>query len=325
MDILATYQTVIGEFTIKSAIGGRSFVRIAPVAEWLTAICPRTKHDIAPTTRIDDLYSAWLSRNELSAIPMTLDTRNQIRIFCILFEIDRLDVVDIFREISDENLPLSLERLSHFGENTKSAWRESDVEMFYRAQWTYCPVTFELAQSRAYESDLILPISDMSLIGAGNTARVYKVLIPEEYLGPRIKEALGFTQSGDGNVEPDVHLVMKTFESNMSNVGINEIKAYQLLQDNENCVRYLCDFEYAGKRSIILEQGVYDLYDFFTSYQPPILGKDIVEFWRSLLSVVKAIEFIQEMKVETKDDQGNPRVVTYSGWDYYRLLINYYH
>lgn len=324
MGLVAEFRSKLKESTLTSALDGRSFVRSSLVAEWLTShSATPTIHDTTPMRRMDDIYSALHPGRKSLPSSLVQNAGVQVKLFCILFTIGCLETLDVFWSYTllDRDLPLSLEKLQVVANTDSCKYFESFANKFYRAQWPFCPATFDLFQAKTLESEHVLPLSRMKMIGAGGTARVYQIAVPEEFLGPHFVDRLSFARFKDteGAVGPSVQLVMKTYQKNMADIGHNEVRVYRLLKSNQNFVQYLCDFSHDGKLSILLEQGELDLNEYFSCQSPPVLQKNVTGFWCALSSVVKSIEDIHEMSIEISRGQGESSFVEYSGSVLYSL------
>lgn len=91
---------------------------------------------------------------------------------------------------------------------------------------------------------------------------------------------------------------MKTFDKNMIDIGLNEARMYRRLRNNNNFVKFLCTFTVNETFNILLEQGECDLFEYFQLNEPPVLRKEIIEFWSSLVDVVSALESIHYVRTD---------------------------
>jgi hypothetical protein len=314
MGLVAEFRSILRQSTFTSALDGRPFIRFSLVAEWLTTL---TNRDTAPTRRIDDIRSLLCPKKKSLESSNAQNADNQIKSFCILFTIGCLEMLDNLSPhiLLDRDLPLSMRKLQELALKDASDRFTSFINDFFEAQWPFCPATFDLSKDKTLKSECVIPISDMKIIGAGRTACIYEVTVSEEFLEPCLAESLSFARSRDidDGVGSDLQLVLKTYETNMTDIGRNEASVYQLFKGNENFLSYVCNFNNAGRLNILLEKGQEDLDEFFATQSPPVLQKDISSFWYALSDIVEGIENIHETRIEIADDRGESSVVEYSG------------
>jgi hypothetical protein len=128
-------------------------------------------------------------------------------VFSILLSIRRPDVVKDFQDanIVDKELPLSFEEVSrrvkghavNGRRNLSDAQRTQLAKMFEEAQWRFRPHIFKVDDDTSLPFECILPILDKRPIlnngektKQGGTARVYQLMIPEEFLDIGIRNAI---------------------------------------------------------------------------------------------------------------------------------------
>lgn len=307
MDLAQQLHSRIRE-SFATAADGRRFVHIRAVAEWLLA--PERDH----ARRIDLIYSALNPDVQSDAVFVIPDVQAKVKLFCILYEIGCVNMFSFFscHTILDAQLPLSHGTLKRLAESDVSESLKSRAEVFFDAQWSYCPATFEIGCSRAFPPETILPFSRMIPISTDSHAKIYHVTIMKDYLGPSILELLNQANDDDtGHWDgTNVHFVMKTVSSRMADIALNEIRVFQSLGKNENIVRYICDFTFRGEICILLERGKYDLYQYFSFQESPVLRRDIAGFWASLVPAVKGLV---TMHAHHSDGEGGECVPGYAG------------
>lgn len=314
MGLVAEFRSILRQSTFTSALDGRSFVRFSPVAEWLTTL---TNRDTAPTRRIDDIHSLLCPKKKNLEYSNVQNADIQIKSFCILFTIGCLEILDILSPYTllDRDLPLSMRMLQELAHKDASDRFTSFINDFFEAQWSFCPATFDLSKDKTLKSEFVIPISSMKIIGAGRTACIYEVTVSEEFLEPSLADSLSFSRSRDIDdaVGSDFQLVLKAYETSMTDIGHNEASVYELLKGNHNFLSYVCNFNNAGRLNILLEKGQEDLDEFFATQSPPVLQKEISNFWYALSDIVEGIENIHQTRIEVADGRGKSSVVGYSG------------
>ena len=121
-------------------------------------------------------------------------------ILCILFEMNRVDVMEdmLTHEVTDDTLPVSMEFLHDlFRHKIDKVSQDGMASQFYDLQWRYCPARFKLLGRHRFTSETVLPISRRVHIATGSTACVWQIAIPEEFLDRDIAQSLAGAMFND--------------------------------------------------------------------------------------------------------------------------------
>ncbi|KAF1979436.1 hypothetical protein BU23DRAFT_154737 [Bimuria novae-zelandiae CBS 107.79] len=246
--------------------------------------------------------------------------------FCILLEIGLGHLIHHVQQedIVDLLLPMTLKTLE---EKFKWIDERNSVEYarrFNRAQWKYFPLTFTHMMNKNFPEERVFPICRKVEIGKGGQARVFQILVQEEYVDPKLQAMLSrdeHTWIQDNDFGPCFQLALKTFESAQYPYWANEKDAFHALRGNKGMIQCLgfyailhstpAEFSSSSQKSqfremnILLEYGRFDLMRMFQYRLPPVNSPEVEGFWRSLIEVVDALKGIHNIRTQ------NGR---YNGW-----------
>lgn len=197
MDPLDQLRSKLLELTEKSAFDGRPFVLTQELAHWFQA----PADDKPEESNWKHLTSAISTRRGISRLALHhLKLDSYMKIICTLIQIGCTSAVKVFvrNNITDSTLPLQLERLENLASTFTSNLFPKEVTLeFYRVQWRYFPAQFNLGRSYTLDRDTVVPICSSELVGVGNTAQVYQIAVPEEFVGKELSATLSWAKFKD--------------------------------------------------------------------------------------------------------------------------------
>jgi hypothetical protein len=174
---------------------GRPYIRTKPLLEWMRATEGPNGgvHRLTNTERLlRALYQgkpSWPITKE--KICGSGDDRCAL-VFSILLEIGHGELIDKAqkKDIVDHKIPISLSEL-------KEQFREIDpthgvniAQQFNQAQWKFRPVTLRWEMDKEYQGEHILPFVRKQEIGKGGQARVFSVMVQEDYVDSALRGRL---------------------------------------------------------------------------------------------------------------------------------------
>jgi hypothetical protein len=199
-DLRDQFKDKLKEWTVRAACG-REYIQVAKLTKWM--------HE-APkgTTNVDLLLSHCRSKDRFSieVSQITGGDRPCLLVFSILLEIDKGNLIELFRKINidDGKLPLDLTALEKYMRSLKLD--KGIAAAFDRRQWKYRPLRFELSDTQMLEPNRIIPICEKGLINLkGGTADVHQILVQEEFVSESIKKIVPTSHCFDpklGTVSP---------------------------------------------------------------------------------------------------------------------------
>ena len=330
--ILAEFDRKLEEYT-ATAICGKSYVRVQKLQTWLQNPGPKSGAS-RPSNATHLLHAAYRHHNKpnLPIQPDDLTVRDEccLLIFSILLTIGCGDMINIFNHEDkfDSHLPLQWSPVqSLFGRN-----REGQAAQFFKEQWRFCPARFDLHRTKNYLNNRVIPICRKHLIKEGGTAQLWHIDVYEEFVTPKLREvAKGSRFNLAVDHEPSdwrYEFALKTFKEGNRRLYDNEKEAFLALKQHDGMVRWLGAYSHEDARqlsspsqdstqesgttthNILLEFGESDLEVLFGEKLPPILPKEIEDFWASFFEVADAVKGIHYLKTGT----GTPWAQDFHGW-----------
>lgn len=186
------FKTKVQECTVKGACG-RDYVRVEALRNWMRSQVqdPSTGRNI---TQVDRLLRAVYRDRKSPGLPITakeVDSR-YLLVFSILLELESGKHIDSFKtvEISDLRLPETLYNLQKKIEAISGLNSSKLAEAFDQLQWRYRPVRLEMDMSPTCSEHAIIPICRKEPIKQGGTAKVWQILVQEEFVDHNLREAV---------------------------------------------------------------------------------------------------------------------------------------
>ncbi|KAF2115660.1 hypothetical protein BDV96DRAFT_492255, partial [Lophiotrema nucula] len=220
-------------------------------------------------------------------------------VFAIILSINQGAYLPYFLqsdELADEHLPFT----------HSQNWPEPCTqifEQFFKAQWRFC--AFKLRKSRLNDTQIqdecIVPIVKKVGLKDGGISSTYRVDIHPAY-------NLLFHRQDEAESSPTSTFVLKTCHETHSTYHHNEVHAYKALNNHggplNNIVVFHGSWISHGTYNMLLEYvdgGT--LTEFLKSTEPPTRVEDIVDFWSSLLDLIKPLIRMHNLETVSSTQQ----------------------
>ncbi|KAL8755893.1 MAG: hypothetical protein Q9199_003320 [Rusavskia elegans] len=261
---------------------------------------------------VDNLLQALYSEDGsvLEALDAGHIKKKYSMVFCLLIVIGHGRFINYFVEhgIDDQRLPL------HDQRNFPTT--ASDPQFFgkfYQQQWQFCVPDLDADICRTFDHrEWIIPIRRMRTLGDGGSAHVYKI----EVHGSYNKLERGGSHDSCGP-HPNI-FVLKSYRNTVDAEKYydNEWKALKRVHSpapSPHIVRFFGRFILGGVYNILLEYAdMGTLEDYLAKTPPPCTAKDIIDFWRSILSVTWGLHRIHNSTHSAPSGTDGPRI--FQGW-----------
>ncbi|KAH8761295.1 hypothetical protein BGZ57DRAFT_858249 [Hyaloscypha finlandica] len=261
-----------------------------------------------PTSKVDNL------RNLLSVCGISVDIdvetirESFVKVFSILLMINKASYIKAFilrDDLSDSSLP--------FGPGNERILEDEERKSFYdafvHAQWQFCAPVFHFQMETRFDEHLILPFTKKEKLHDGGMAAVYKIEMHPYY------NAL---KPGKEKQSTENTFALKTYSPGVYSKRMfeNEIAAFQRLSKSAttegSIIGYYGTYTQSETYNIILEYADKgDLESFFQHENPPSETANIVEFWKSMFSIAKALKVMHNLDSGDSDTGGAD---VFSGW-----------
>ena len=336
--ILDEFKAQLKVYT-ATAVCGKPYVRVEKLKSWLQS--PGPKVDESRPSNVTHLLHATYRHRTTPNLPvqpedLTLPNEGCLLIFSVLLTIGCGDMIDTFihNDKFDSHLPLLSEQVhSLFGPE-----RKAPAAQFFKEQWRFCPARFDLHKTKEYPLTRVIPICRRNLIKEGGTAQLWHIDVYEEFVTPALRDvAKGskFNLATDPEApEWRYEFALKTFKEGNRGLYNNEEAAYRALTKHDGMVhdgmvRWLGAYSHEGPcgssntssqestqesgtttHNLLLEFGQTDLEILFYEKLPPILPKEVEDFWASFFEVADAVYSIHYINIGT----GTPWEQDFHGW-----------
>ncbi|KAH6989235.1 hypothetical protein BKA56DRAFT_250612 [Ilyonectria sp. MPI-CAGE-AT-0026] len=172
------------------------------------------------------------------------------------------------------------------------------MEAFDERRWAFVPPLLQLRMDKniCYQK-CILPFFYKKFINTGGTSRVYHCKIQVDLVQGELAKILEPSKKTDPTYGDYYELAVKSYMSEYADVYKMESNAFIGMQGQEGLevVKYLGAYHTDGGRHshhIMLEYGEQDLDEYLADTSPPVLNKEIIDFWESLFKVAHTLERI---------------------------------
>lgn len=203
-----TFKDLLKNQWTQTAVCGSRFVNVKGLTRWMER--RDTNKPIANAgLLLVEVYQAEFFPLRTDDI---LNGRDRcILVFSILLELDYGHLIDTFRRahVVDSNLSLPI---SYFKDKDLQASLERRgvpdagrlIEKFTDIKRSYCPVEIEKGMSESLlRGDYVLPFCKRKEVNdKGSTAQVYQILVPEDLVGEKLKEAISESRIVDKEFGP---------------------------------------------------------------------------------------------------------------------------
>ncbi|KAM7219499.1 hypothetical protein V8F06_005054 [Rhypophila decipiens] len=261
-------------------------------------------------TRVRELSQSYVP---LLIIKHEVVAQRCLRLFSALVYTNRVQFFDTLQsKISDEQLPLVQDNLP---QSLRSPVFKEVLDDLYEHQWIFCPMILDYARLTDLElqPDHILPFQHIQEITQGDAAHIFKVKIDKSCnrLHPRDK-IRGTPLRGEAPAD-GIYVLKSYHGERYRRLFLNDAKALTTLHQktgNENIVGYYGSFIQNDKFNLLLQfANAGSLLDYYHNPQlasPPTSQEEIRQFWRSLLSVLKGLHQVHQIKPKS-DESGEYR------------------
>ncbi|KAK6223619.1 hypothetical protein QIS74_03563 [Colletotrichum tabaci] len=197
---------------------------------------------------------------------------------------------------------------------------------FYRNQFAWCPIRFEMDMGTSHghnvhniicpfvRKEKIKPYRDGKRTQV-NKATLYAIDVPEELVGSKLQKRMApaiFEHQEDntdssGNRGKMYRFALKQFDSSKHKHFISEKQMFINLENKEGLIQYIGWFrsyesDDQGRLklywNIVLELADFDFYTAIRRESPPISGKEILGFWRTMAEISGALASIHTVVVD---------------------------
>jgi hypothetical protein len=188
------FETMLQACTVQAACG-RSYVLVAKLTRWLRRNV-QNNSGAKSTQGSRLLWAAYYNRNIF--LPITWEQLSggedcSLLVFSILLELKKGWLVHSFqsRDIVDRHLPIDLRSLRARISSMRVSNADDLAVNFDAKQWKFCPAKFDLHKSKeGYNKNIIIPICKKQEIKKGGTAQLWQIAVQEEFVGPKLREAV---------------------------------------------------------------------------------------------------------------------------------------
>lgn len=101
--------------------------------------------------------------------------------------------------------------------------------------------------------------------------------------------------------------ILKSFDSKLksaTNLYEAEMKTFERLRSDPGVLGFCGNYVQGNTSNVILEYADQDTLDqYFKIVEPPSTGKDIIQFWRQLFGIIKALIAIHKAPWDTPADK----------------------
>jgi hypothetical protein len=187
------FEQSLKRFTVTPTHeGGRTFVLVYSLVNWLRSLWGN--HGV---TQAERLHHAVYGKSEGYFDPISSSqlSKGCLRVFSILLDLDRGDLVHQFQRngIEDSRLPMSnLEELHTIikAMGLKGADAKNLAQQFHVKQWEFCPIVLYIEMSRHFDKEYIIPICQKQKINdkGGSAKGIYLIEVQEEFVSRDLKK-----------------------------------------------------------------------------------------------------------------------------------------
>jgi hypothetical protein len=191
--VFCDYQAKLRECTVNSACD-KPYILVGKLVAWF-----RSKVGSSTLrTQVDRLLEAVYGSTSQSG---TLANSEQISrgegccllVFSILLDLGAGQLLDGFvrHGLVDRRLPIDRHQLCASLKIMGVLDAERLGAGFDGLQWRFCPARFELGESYDWPEEMVIPICRKEKINnKGGTAQLWRIEIPEEFVGSRLRDVI---------------------------------------------------------------------------------------------------------------------------------------
>ncbi|KAH7163468.1 kinase-like domain-containing protein [Dactylonectria estremocensis] len=190
------------------------------------------------------------------------------------------------------------------------------IDEFDKRRWAFVPATLRLGMDSAIcHGKCILPYFQTALINLGGTAKVYRCKIQADLVEADLARVLEPSTKNDQIFGKYYEFAIKSYIRGYEDVYRMESQAFNGMKSQTlpGVVRYLGQYhtdEGEHSHHILLELGELDLDEYLANTCPPVLNKEIIDFWESLFKVAQTLGQIH--RLDHVGEDGNMQ--RFNGW-----------
>ncbi|KAH7171388.1 kinase-like domain-containing protein [Dactylonectria macrodidyma] len=303
---------------------GKLFYRSEAIKSWLSQPAPGTSFSNAII-----LLSAVFFGQVVPVSARNIIDRHPL-VFAILVDMDCGPLIDLLQLWPQDSYLTTTDPSRTYAEILKSMsqaqvrlpsrYKEGDYEAFIdefdNRRWAFVPAALRLEMNNAIcHGKCILPYFHMRKINQGGTAKVYHCKIQADLVEAQLARMLEPSAKIDQVFGKYYEFAVKSYIREYDDVYKMESQAFKAMQHQTELgvVQYLGEYHTdSGEHShhILLEFGEHDLDEYLAGTCPPVLNKEIIDFWESLFKVAKTIDQIHRLDHVGQD--GN--LQHFNGW-----------
>ncbi|KAF2668397.1 hypothetical protein BT63DRAFT_456036 [Microthyrium microscopicum] len=199
-------------------------------------------------------------------------------------------------------------------EDVIKAWEDS--------KWSFCVVEINLGMAEHYTEAVVLPFCEKIRIGEGGTSIVYKVAVPEIFVGETLRNTLGPPERLEKHGKCYI-MALKSYSNEFQTLFHHEKNILSRLSPPERSsktfrldgiIRYFGSFsisEYTGhaweeRHNLLLEYGAQDLDEYMADpgISPPASMEEILRSYNSVFDIALVLKKMQNLQLPDSDWRG---------------------
>ncbi|KAF2400193.1 hypothetical protein EJ06DRAFT_420275 [Trichodelitschia bisporula] len=285
----------------------------------------------------------------VTAAHITMGDKCCLLIFCILLNINHGHLIGHFwqsKQGFDFYLPMTTPHILSILDDNRIRGGDEIARSFVEEQSRFCPVSFDLGeivrskQKPGSEMQRIMPICEREWIRTEDGVQLFRILVQEDFIGHRLSKAQNGNLIASSKIYhekfgPCYAFALKTYEGRDYEVFDQERKAFQNFcglvstTTSKHLVQYICHYEEelpsdASPTSprfkdrtaprtynIVFEYSDMHLDECFTEYVPPVLPRELVDFWGKIFGLAEALKGLH---LFAKHDHSSGGFEYYNGW-----------
>ncbi|RWA06079.1 hypothetical protein EKO27_g9026 [Xylaria grammica] len=307
------------------AVDGRKYVRTRGMVDWMRKSQPNSAANGA--LLLDYVYEAAPTpSHEFYPVEWEqISNDNCIVMFGLLTVLGYGHLVDVFRrhDIRDSYLSntghiIKVRMLEgHFKSDESS---QEFMSIFEHRRWEFSPVEFYLCMDTDLDTRRVLPFCRKQRINhKGATAELYEVAVEEDFVQESLRVATQGSKYDDRVLGPCYRFALKSYSEECQDIYKKEKNAFNGIANEQDMIKCLGTIQFTedpqisydstislqkGSYNILLEYGEDDLNEYFVVHNPPIIDREILDFWENLFQIADALQRIHNL--EKKKNDGTP-------------------
>ncbi|KAI0418430.1 hypothetical protein F5X98DRAFT_386292 [Xylaria grammica] len=194
------------------------------------------------------------------------------------------------------------------------------MSAFEHRRWEFSPVEFYLGIDTDLDTRRVLPFCHKQRINhKGATAELYEVAVEEDFVQESLRVAPQGSKYDDRVLGPCYRFALKSYSEECQDIYKKEKNAFNGIANEQDMIKCLGTIQFTddpqtsydstislqkGSYNILLEYGEDDLNEYFVVHNPPIVDREILDFWENLFQIADALQRIHNL--ERKKNDGTP-------------------